>query len=156
MSAQLFRAGVVLVVRRSGGDEFDAEVLVCERGDAPGAWQLPQGGIDIGETPEQAAWRELGEETGLTEEHVHLVHLVPEWISYEWPDELRAKAKHGESRRGQTQKWFFFQMSNDLHEPAPDGREFVSWKWATPREVIAEVASFRRPAYERAFSLVPW
>ena len=59
MAKPHFRAGVVAVVRRS-----DGQVMAFERADAPGAWQLPQGGIESGETPEQAAWRELREETG--------------------------------------------------------------------------------------------
>ncbi len=150
MAAQLFRAGVVLVVRRDGGD-----VLVFERGDAPGAWQFPQGGIDVGETPLDAAWRELAEETGLTSAHVELVLEVPEWITYEWPEEIRVRAKHGDSRRGQTQKWFVFRLVDpDAHEPVPDGREFVAWKWASPSNAISQVASFRQDAYERAFAQI--
>ncbi|MFM8856359.1 MAG: NUDIX domain-containing protein [Actinomycetota bacterium] len=152
MPSQVFRAGVVLVVRRGNGD-----VLVFERSDARGAWQFPQGGIDVGETPQEAAWRELSEETGLSSSVVTLMYEVPEWISYEWPDDIRAKAKHGDSRRGQTQRWFFFRSSDEVDvEPVPDGREFISWKWITPRTAIEEVASFRRAAYERAFSSVDW
>lgn len=150
MAAQLFRAGVVLVVRRTNGD-----VLVFERGDAPGAWQLPQGGIDVGESPREAAWRELEEETGLTEEHVDLVTEIPEWISYEWPDDIRERARHGDVRRGQTQKWFFFSLVRGSDDaPTPDGREFVAYKWSSPEAVIEDVAVFRRPAYEQAFALV--
>lgn len=150
MPDQVFRAGVVLVVRRANGD-----VLVFERGDARGAWQFPQGGIDVGETPLQAAWRELFEETGLSSSTVTLFHEVPEWITYEWPDDLRAKVKQAESRRGQTQRWFFFRPFDESSvEPVPDGREFIAWKWITPRAAIEEVASFRRAAYERAFSWV--
>ena len=55
-----FRAGIVAVVRRG-----DGRIMAFERVDSPGQWQLPQGGLERGETPEQAAWRELGEETGL-------------------------------------------------------------------------------------------
>ena len=150
--SQVFRAGVVLVVRRGNGD-----VLVFERGDARGAWQLPQGGIDVGESPLEAAWRELAEETGLSASGVTLMHEVPEWISYEWPDHIRARAKHGDTRRGQTQKWFFFRTSDEIGvEPVPDGREFVAWKWISPQTAIDEVAEFRRAAYERAFSSVEW
>jgi putative (di)nucleoside polyphosphate hydrolase len=140
------------VVRRGDGD-----ILVFERGDAPGAWQLPQGGIDIGESPEDAAWRELFEETGLSSESVTLKYVVPQWITYEWPDEIRSKAKHGDSRRGQTQKWFFFQSKDEQDvQPIPDGREFVAWKWVSPMAAIDEVTPFRRTAYEQAFAVVPW
>lgn len=152
MPAQVFRAGVVLVVRRGNGD-----VLVFERADARGAWQFPQGGIDPGESPVEAAWRELAEETGLSSSVVTLAHEVPEWITYEWPDDIRSKAADGDSRRGQTQKWFFFRASDEIGlEPEPDGREFVAWRWISPRIAIEEVAPFRRTAYERAFSSVGW
>lgn len=149
MVSQVFRAGVVLVVRRSNGD-----VLAFERGDAPGAWQLPQGGIDVGETPHEAAWRELEEETGFTSADVVLVHEVPEWITYEWPDDIRSRAKHGDTRRGQTQRWFFFSVIDDAIEPIPDGREFVSWKWSSLQSVTDEVAPFRRSAYELGFAWI--
>jgi putative (di)nucleoside polyphosphate hydrolase len=150
--SQVFRAGVVLVVRRGNGD-----VLVFERGDARGAWQLPQGGIDVGESPQEAAWRELAEETGLSSSVVSLIHEVPEWITYEWPDDIRSKDKHGGARRGQTQRWFFFRPSDDMTiEPVPDGREFIAWRWISPQTAIDEVAPFRRAAYERAFSSVDW
>ena len=75
-----FRAGVVAVVRRA-----DGQVMAFERADAPGAWQLPQGGIEPGETPEQAVWRELWEETGLGPRDVRLVEQPPHWTIYEWP-----------------------------------------------------------------------
>jgi putative (di)nucleoside polyphosphate hydrolase len=150
--SQVFRAGVVLVVQRGDGD-----VLVFERGDARGAWQLPQGGIDVGESPEEAAWRELAEETGLSSAVVTLIHEVPEWITYEWPDEIKSKVGHGGSRRGQTQRWFFFRPSDELGiEPVPDRREFIDWKWISPQTAIDEVAPFRRAAYERAFASVDW
>ena len=152
MPSQVFRAGVVLVVRRGNGD-----ILVFERGDARGSWQLPQGGIDVGESPQQAAWRELSEEAGLSSSSVTLLHEVPEWITYEWPDDIRSKAKHGDTRRGQTQRWFFFRPSDETTiEPIPDGREFVAWKWVSAQAEIREVAHFRRAAYERAFASVDW
>ncbi len=68
MGSRHFRAGVVAVVRRS-----DGQVLAFERADGPGNWQLPQGGLEKGEPPIDAAWRELGEETGLGPADVALV-----------------------------------------------------------------------------------
>ena len=68
MAKRHFRAGVVIVVRRD-----DGRVLAFERVDAPGQWQLPQGGVESREDPLDAAWRELAEETGLTSDDAELV-----------------------------------------------------------------------------------
>lgn len=150
MPAQVFRASVVVVVRRENGD-----LLAFERADVPGAWQLPQGGLDEGEEPVAAAWRELGEETGLGPDEVRLVHELPEWIAYEWPADIREKAKEGRRRRGQIQKWFLFGViaQHDL-APRPDGVEFGAWQWMSPHQLLAEVAEFRRDGYARAFSRI--
>lgn len=147
MASQSFRAGVVMIVRRD-----DGRVLACERADAPGSWQLPQGGLDVGEDPVDGAWRELGEETGLTSAHVRLVSELPEWIAYEWPPDLDV-AKFGKAVRGQVQKWFLFGVVDDeATTPDVDGREFRDWSWIDPHELVDSVIAWRRPAYQRAFS----
>jgi putative (di)nucleoside polyphosphate hydrolase len=135
-----FRAGVVAVVTNSQGD-----VLAFERSDVNGQWQLPQGGIEPGETPVAAAWRELTEETGLGPDDVELIDEYPEWTLYEWPDHVQRQGK----RLGQAQRWFTFRVFDDDVEPAPDGVEFVSWKWADTDWLIDQVVEFRRPSYER-------
>ena len=84
MAKPHFRAGVVTVVQRS-----DGKVLAFERTDRADQWQLPQGGIENGESPKQAAWRELGEETGLDERHVRFVREHDEWTVYTWPKAMR-------------------------------------------------------------------
>lgn len=138
MSGAHFRAGVIIVVRRADGD-----VLAFERADVRGAWQLPQGGIDLGETPAQAAWRELEEETGLGPSHVRLVGEHPRWTVYELPGSDRH-----DGRLGQAHRWFVFEVLDDEVEPVPDGHEFVAWRWTRPTDLIAEVVGFRRPGYE--------
>jgi len=132
-----FRAGVVAVVRRS-----DGYVMAFERADAPGAWQLPQGGIESGETPQQAVWRELQEETGLTNREVRLVEQPSHWTIYEWPADMRTS-----ERIGQAHRWFFFEPIDDDIVPRPDGSEFTDWRWMSAPDLIECVVDFRRGPY---------
>ncbi len=129
---------MVAVVTNSSG-----HLLAFERSDVAGQWQLPQGGIDRGETPLDAAWRELTEETGLGPDDVDLVDEHPDWTVYEWPLHVRQNGK----RLGQAQRWFRFRVRDDDVRPTPDGVEFVSWKWVEPRWLIDQVVDFRRAAY---------
>lgn len=138
MASRHFRAGVVIVVRRD-----DGRVLAFERADLPGQWQLPQGGLEHGERPLTAAWRELGEETGLGTADVALVGEHPDWTVYEWPLDV---ARDG-ARLGQAHRWFFFRPLREVLEPRPDGREFTAWQWADPEWLIGQVVAFRQPPY---------
>jgi putative (di)nucleoside polyphosphate hydrolase len=140
MPSMHFRAGVVAVVRNRAG-----EVMAFERGDIPGQWQLPQGGIEPGEEPIDAAWRELAEETGLGRDDVELIGEHPEWTVYEWPGRVRQNGK----RLGQAQRWFTFRPFHEDVEPQPDGDEFVAWRWVDASWLIGQVVDFRRSAYER-------
>jgi putative (di)nucleoside polyphosphate hydrolase len=146
VASRHFRAGVVIVIRNAHG-----EVMAFERADAPGAWQLPQGGLNEDETVTEAAWRELAEETALTPSDVRLVDAHPHWTVYEWPPELaeeRARRK-GRDVLGQAHRWVFFDVLGDHVQPTPDGHEFVDWKWVEPRWLVEHVVEFRRPAYRR-------
>ena len=130
-----FRAGVVAVVTDTQG-----RIMAFERSDLPGQWQLPQGGIDVGEEPRAAAWRELGEETGLGPEEVELVAEHSRWTTYEWP----VRVRNGGKRLGQVHRWFTFRVLDDAVEPTPDGFEFRSWRWVTAEWHIDNVADVRR------------
>jgi putative (di)nucleoside polyphosphate hydrolase len=145
VSAQHFRAGVVIVVRHPNL----SDILAFERADVPGSWQLPQGGLEQGEEPITAAWRELKEETGLGEADVILGVEYPEWIAYEWPAEVRRERARDSRRRGQVQKWFLFDALHAGVTPTPDGSEFVAWRWVEPSWMVAHVVDWRRSAYER-------
>lgn len=124
-------------------------VLAFERADAADSWQLPQGGLETGEEPIEGAWRELEEETGLTEEHVIARAEYPDWVAYEWPLEIMREHGKDGRRRGQVQKWFLFDALSPDIVPTPDGSEFVAWRWVEPRWLIEQVLDWRRPAYER-------
>lgn len=143
MAGQTFRAGVVIVVRHPDR----RQVLAFERSDATGSWQLPQGGLDEGETPIEGAWRELYEETGLGEAHVVARAEYPEWLAYEWPDELKKHGDVGVRRLGQVQRWFLFDALSADIEPTPDGSEFVSWRWVDPAWLVDHVIEWRRGPY---------
>jgi putative (di)nucleoside polyphosphate hydrolase len=142
-----FRAGVGIAV-------FDARgrVLALERSAMPGAWQLPQGGIDGDEEPIDALWRELREETGLTAADVDVVGEVPEWLGYELPADYRS-AKTG---RGQVHKWFLLRAGSEdlpVRTNATTDAEFRAWRWTDLDELAEQAVAFRRPVYRRLAEL---
>ena len=139
MAKPHFRAGVVAAIRRS-----DGRILAFERSDLSGEWQLPQGGIETGESPVAAVWRELAEETGLDERDVRLVDEHAEWTVYAWPSSMRDS-----ERIGQVHRWFFFEPVDDSVEPTPDGKEFCGWRWMQPDELIDRVVEFRKAPYRQ-------
>jgi putative (di)nucleoside polyphosphate hydrolase len=111
------------------------------------AWQLPQGGIRFSETPTDAVWREVEEETGLTRRDIELVAQSREWIVYELPAAFRS-SKVG---WGQAQRWFLFRATSPV-TVRPDGNEFDAFDWLTPAELIARTIAFRVPVYTRVFA----
>jgi putative (di)nucleoside polyphosphate hydrolase len=128
------------------------ELFVGQRRDSDSpAWQMPQGGIDEGETPREAALRELREETGVTADLVEIVAEAPDWLRYDLPDELIGKVWGGRFR-GQNQKWILMrflgrddQVRIDTAHP-----EFSAWRWLPPGEVLAQIVPFKREVYARA------
>ena len=125
-------------------------VFTGERIDTPGAWQMPQGGIDKGEAPEIAALRELEEETGVTSALVTVEAETGGWITYDLPDHLVGKMWKGRYR-GQAQKWFllrFHGVDTDIDITAHD-HEFARWRWSTPGQVLSDIVPFKRHVYRQ-------
>jgi len=120
------------------------------------AWQMPQGGLDAGETPLEGAYRELEEETGIARSFVELVAQAKEELTYDLPEDLIGKVWK-EPWRGQRQTWFlmrFLGEDADVNIATPEP-EFRAWKWAEPPELPAMIVPFKQQLYEdvvRAFA----
>ena len=118
------------------------------------SWQFPQGGIDRGESPEQAMFRELHEEIGLHPHHVRIVARTRDWLRYEVPDRFIRRDARG-FYKGQKQIWYLLQMLGqdwDLNLRATSHPEFYAWRWNdywVPLDVVVE---FKRGVYEMALS----
>ncbi len=124
-----------------------------QRIDAPAgvtAWQMPQGGIDEGEKPRDAAFRELWEETGIGADMVTLIDKTEDWVTYDLPPELLGKVWKGKYR-GQKQKWFLmrFDGPDDAIRIDSEHPEFSQWKWIGADEMIAAIVPFKRAVYEQ-------
>ncbi len=144
-----YRPCVGLVVMNAVG-----EVFAGQRIDNPGdAWQMPQGGVDEGETPIQAAMRELGEETGINANSVQILAETSDWIPYELPHDLVPKLWKGRFR-GQTQKWFLLKFFGDDAEIniVQDHQEFSRWAWMKPSDLIDKIVPFKKHTYTQVFT----
>lgn len=139
MASTYFRAGVGAVVRDEG------RILVLRRNGARRwAWQLPQGGIKVGEEPRDALHRELAEETGLGRRQVR-VEGATGWLAYELPPRYRSE----KTGWGQVQRWYLCTLRGPRSQVKPDGVELVEAEWVTPRVLVARAAPFRRRLYEQ-------
>ena len=133
----------IMLINRDGLAFVGQRIDVFEE-----AWQMPQGGIDEGETPRTAALRELHEEVGTGKGEI--VAEVADWLNYDLPQDTAA-GRWGGKYRGQTQKWFALRFTGDdgdidldAHEP-----EFKAWRWMELDALPGLVVPFKRPIYER-------
>ena len=130
------QVGQLLWARRAGQD----------------SWQFPQGGIQAGESPRQAMFRELREEIGLQSHHVEIIACTQGWLHYQLPERLVRRNRQPVCI-GQKQKWFLLRMkARDSevcfhHNERP---EFDSWRWVSYWYPLGQVVSFKREVYRRA------
>ncbi len=128
----------------------DKHVFVGQRRDnQTAAWQMPQGGIDKGESPKDAALRELEEETGVSPAKVSLVAESQTWVRYDLPDDLIPKLWGGKWR-GQEQRWFLMRfegIDSDINIATKDP-EFSQWQWLPSQDLVANIVPFKREVYQ--------
>ena len=128
------------------------EVFWAGRTGQPDAWQFPQGGIDEGETPEEALYRELYEEVGLRPSDVRLLGQTKSWLTYKLPKKyMRFYSKP--LCVGQKQKWFILEFIGDessINFNLDEAPEFDRWQWADYWHPIDNVISFKRQVYRQA------
>lgn len=118
------------------------------------AWQFPQGGIDHGESPLQAMFRELHEEVGLLPEHVRVLGRTRDWLRYEVPDTFIRRESRGHYR-GQKQIWFLLRMigrDSDVQLRASNHPEFDAWRWSAYWVSLDAVIEFKRGVYTQALN----
>ena len=124
------------------------EILVGKRLDHPsGFWQMPQGGIDEKENPQDAVWREMIEEIGTNK--AKLIKISNQWISYDIPQETLKTLPWGHKYKGQTQKWFAFQFTGDDSDinVGTENPEFSEWKWTKYDSLVNNIVPFKRKVY---------
>jgi len=145
IDADGYRANVGIVIINDRGQVFWA------RRYGQHSWQYPQGGIDKGESAEQAMYRELHEEVGLNPEHVKVVASTKHWLRYKLPKRL---IRHDSKPLciGQKQKWFLLKLTSQessvdlLHSEHP---EFDDWRWVSYWYPVRQVVSFKREVYRK-------
>lgn len=131
----------------------NGKVFVAERIDSPGAWQMPQGGIDSGEDVMTAAMRELKEEIGT--DRADIIRIHPEIIRYDIPENVRQRIPWGNRFAGQEQTWVALRFTghetdivlNDNEHP-----EFSRYQWVSLSETVNLIVPFKRQTYEKVVS----
>jgi putative (di)nucleoside polyphosphate hydrolase len=137
--ALYFRAGVGAAIVNCGG-----LVLALERADIRGAWQLPQGGLKASESPLQAVFREVQEETGILQSALELLDTYPEPLAYDLPPAAWSK----KTGRGQVGYWFLLRFhGSDAAIHLERSAEPSAWQWLPFARLVACVVEFRKPVY---------
>ncbi|TAG09312.1 MAG: RNA pyrophosphohydrolase [Verrucomicrobia bacterium] len=139
-----FRPNVAALIVNSDGN-----LLICERSTVPGAWQFPQGGVDAGESAEQALYREVLEEIGISKEHYQVISMRHGY-RYLYPEDVRLKKikKHGS--HGQEQTYFLCHLMPNAPEVnvKQKPQEFSAYRWIPPHEFELDwLPAFKHDVY---------
>jgi putative (di)nucleoside polyphosphate hydrolase len=141
-----YRPNVGIVLMRQDGQVFWARRVRRD------GWQFPQGGMNTDETPLEAMYRELQEETGLLPEHVEVLGATPGWLRYRLPGRaIRRTERH--VCIGQKQVWFLLRLTGDekyVNLDQTDSPEFDHWRWVDFWYPVQHVVTFKRGVYARA------
>ncbi|MGH8282427.1 MAG: RNA pyrophosphohydrolase [Gammaproteobacteria bacterium] len=148
IDAEGFRANIGIILADAASRLFWARRV------GQSGWQFPQGGIQEGETPEEALFRELVEEIGLGPEHVQILGSTRHWLKYRLPHRYQ---RHDLTPLciGQKQIWFMLRFIGDesaVHFDASDMPEFDDWRWVDYWHPLQEVIFFKRRVYSSALS----
>ena len=143
-----YRTGVGAVLLNGDGKVWLGERIRRAGLQMEFPWQLPQGGLDDGEDPRDAVFRELEEETGTR--NAEIVAETPDWLAYDLPLDIRDMVWKGRFR-GQRQKWYalrFLGDDGDFDLNFHDKPEFSSWRWGAMGELPSLVVPFKRGLYK--------
>ena len=144
---KFYRPNVAAIIVSSDYPE-KKDVFIAERSDLEGEWQFPEGGIDEGESSEEALFRELGEEIGTKK--VEIIAEYPDWIAYDFPSHVAAKMA---PYAGQKQRYYLVRLKKgaliNLETKHP---EFKAHRFVAIDELLDHVAHFKKPVYERVIS----
>ncbi len=143
LSPSDYRAGVGIVLVNSHGLVFSGR----RRDNRAQPWQMPQGGLQEGETPRQAVLREAHEELGT--DAVSIVEFRPDWLYYDYP--APESSRRATLYRGQRHLWYLLRLDGPdaAIDIAGEDGEFSEWRWNTPAQIIDQVVPFKQPAYRQ-------
>ncbi len=147
MEEKQYRPNVAAVVL-SSCYPLKTRIFIARRKDIPNAWQFPQGGIDEGEDPKTALFRELQEEIGTNK--IEIIDRYPNWLSYDFPKQVSHKMS---AFKGQKQRYFLVRLKDDsLVNVNTQIPEFLEYRFVKLSEVLETVSYFKKPIYEKVLN----